>query len=96
MTTQSHNGHRQSDPQVLEADIARQREDLAHTIQDLEAKLKVRARQVVTAAAAACAAALAGPHLGDALGLIWGTRSDPFGGRVPRSSGDWEQPWTVR
>jgi hypothetical protein len=60
MTTQSHNGLRQSDPQVLEADIARQREDLAHTVQDLEAKLKVRARQVATAAAAAAAAALAG------------------------------------
>ena len=60
MTTQSHNGLRQSDPQMLEADIARQREDLAHTVQDLEARLKVRARQFAMAAAAAGAAALAG------------------------------------
>lgn len=59
MTTQSHNGQRLSDPQLIEADIARQREDLAHTVQDLEAKLKVRARQFATAAAAAGAAALA-------------------------------------
>jgi len=60
MTTQSHNGTRQSDPQLLEADIARQREDLAHTVQDLEARLEVRARQFATAAAAVSAAAIAG------------------------------------
>lgn len=59
MTTQSHNGLRHSDHQVLEADIARQREDLAHTVQDLEARLKVRARQLTTAAAAAGAAVIA-------------------------------------
>ena len=60
MTTQSHNGQRLSDPQLIEADIARQREDLAHTVQDLEARLKARARQSVTAAAAALAVALTG------------------------------------
>jgi len=60
MTTQSHNGLRQSDARLLEADIARQREDLAHTVQDLEARLKARARQLAVAAAAAGAAALAG------------------------------------
>lgn len=60
MTTQSHNGLRQSDAELLEADIARQRADVAQTVQDLEARLKVRARQFARAAAAAGAAALAG------------------------------------
>jgi hypothetical protein len=60
MTTQSHNGQRLSDPQLIEADIARQREDLAHTVQDLEARLKLRSRQFATAAAAAGAVALTG------------------------------------
>jgi len=39
-------------PQMIEADIARQREQLATTVQDLQARLKVRARQVATAAVA--------------------------------------------
>ena len=39
-------------PQMIEADIARQREELATTVQELEARLKVRARQIATAAMA--------------------------------------------
>jgi cell division protein ZapA (FtsZ GTPase activity inhibitor) len=39
-------------PEMIEADIARQREDLAHTVQDLQVQLKDRARRVAVIAAA--------------------------------------------
>jgi len=39
-------------PQAIEADIARQREELADTLQTLQARLKVRTRQVAGAVAA--------------------------------------------
>ncbi len=40
------NGQHRADmsPEMLEADIAKQREALAHTVQDLQAKLDVKAR----------------------------------------------------
>jgi hypothetical protein len=39
-------------PQAIEADIARQREELVDTVQMLQARLKLRARQVAGAVAA--------------------------------------------
>ena len=45
-------------PEMIEADIALQREALAHTVTDLQAKLKVRARAAAAVAGAVVVAGL--------------------------------------